>query len=174
MKQYEEHQERKAKARALINEIVRKIKEEEEGFEKATFINFDLQRVLETPKGPGGPIFYKRKLACYNLTLYNMNSHAGFCNIWCETDGQRGANDVALIVFDAVSNDKDHSDFYFVSDSCGGQNRNQFFSGMCLYGQSAPYIMSDRLLTSIWKRGPQNKRGIVCTVPLNELPGIPL
>lgn len=133
VKQYEEHQERKAKARALKNEIVRKIKEEEEGFEKATFINFDLQRVLETPKGPGGPIFYKRKLACYNLTLYNMNSHAGFCNIWCETDGQRGANEVASIVFDAVSNDKDHSDFYFVSDSCGGQNRNQFFSGMCLW-----------------------------------------
>ncbi|KAF6210627.1 hypothetical protein GE061_013734 [Apolygus lucorum] len=43
-------------------------------------INFDLEAVLNVPKGEAGQIFYLRKLAVYNFTMFNLNSHDGDCD----------------------------------------------------------------------------------------------
>jgi hypothetical protein len=40
--------------------------------------NFDLQAVVNTPKGPFGPIFYLRKLAVYNLNIFQPRQSR-----WC-------------------------------------------------------------------------------------------
>lgn len=41
--------------------------------------NFDLEAVLNTPKGASGPFLNVRKLAVYNLTIYNLGNQNVEC-----------------------------------------------------------------------------------------------
>ena len=130
---YDAHLLRAKRARELKNEIKEKINQCEEDFESAKLYNVDLQKVLETPKSEAGPIFYKRKLAIYNLTVYDLNSREGICNLWDQTYGKRGSNETCTLLFNLMKTNGDVRKFYFVTDCCGGQFRNQFMVAMYVF-----------------------------------------
>ena len=96
-------------------------------------ITFDLQAVLYTPHARDGPIYYKRKLAVYNFTVYDGLKN-GHCFLWDETEGKRGAVEIASALirfFETLPENVTHVSTF--SDTCGGQNRNRFIVAAMLY-----------------------------------------
>lgn len=88
---------------------------------------FDFQKVLTCPHGQMSILHYKRKLSCYNFTIYDMAGKQGHCYMWDENVAKRGANEVASCVYDFVKQGafKGVKEFRFWSDNCAGQNRNR-------------------------------------------------
>ncbi|KAK3092951.1 hypothetical protein FSP39_009293 [Pinctada imbricata] len=72
-------------------------------------------------------LFYTRKLSCYNLSIYNLNSSNATCYLWSEVEAKRGSCEIGTCLYlqllSLPTNIK-HAIFY--SDACSGQNRNQF------------------------------------------------
>lgn len=50
--------------------------------------NFDLQAVLYSPIEYKKPVFYKRKLATFNFTIYEVANKKGHCFLWDEVMGK--------------------------------------------------------------------------------------
>ena len=58
---------------------------------------FDLQSILQIPCGDTSQLYYKRKLALHNLTIYESSSpNRAFCNVWLEVDGRRAISVIQL------------------------------------------------------------------------------
>jgi len=56
---------------------------------------FDMQSILQLPTSALGPVYYKRKLVLHNFTIYEgKKPNRGFCYLWPETAGKRGANEI--------------------------------------------------------------------------------
>lgn len=93
---------------------------------------FDLQKVLSCPHGQMSILYYKRKLSCYNLTVFDAASKEGFCYVWDETIAKRGANEISSCVYDFIKafSEKGTKDFRFWSDNCAGQNKNRIIFAM--------------------------------------------
>lgn len=123
--EHDRHLKNKERVRELKKE---KVLESIVSNGKRTVINFDLQAVLECPKGQVSSIFYKRKLAVYNLTVFDLISKEGTCNIWDETEGNRGSTEIGTCIFNYIKDHPNTEDFFLLSDSCGGQNLNQYLS----------------------------------------------
>ena len=60
--------------------------------------SFDMQKVLNTPHGENMALYYSRKIAVYNMTIYESNTQVGYCNVWTEVDAHRGANEISTCV----------------------------------------------------------------------------
>ncbi|XP_074041474.1 uncharacterized protein [Leptinotarsa decemlineata] len=126
---YTKHLQLKERART------EKMKDKEEAQNsngESVCANFDLQQVLLVPSDPANnALFYKRRLATYNFTIYTLNSQQGFCYMWDQTQGGRGSCEIAscvhLFLKGLLSNVKN---VVFYSDRCGGQNLNQFIATM--------------------------------------------
>ena len=92
-------------------------------------MSFDLQKVLTSPRSPNNDVtlFYSRKYATYNFTVYNTKTSDGFCFMWGETEGKRGADEIATCltkVFTMI----DMIGIKTVTmwcDACSGQNKNK-------------------------------------------------
>lgn len=98
--------------------------------------SFDLQKVLNTPCGNSVLLYYSRKYAVYNLTVYESKTKKGFCNLWGECDAQRGANEVGTVLYKwlcKVAEDQKPRHIVMYCDCCAGQNRNRFIVAMLLY-----------------------------------------
>ena len=94
--------------------------------------NFDFEAVLYTPCNKVSTIFYSRKLATYNCTIFNLATKAGTCYMWNETEGKRGSYEIGTSIYNyIVSNNAKH--YVFFSDSCTGQNRNQYMMTVLMY-----------------------------------------
>lgn len=93
-------------------------------------VTFDLQQVLTAPRLFNGASYYKRKLNCYNLTVYELQSNRGFCYFWHEGESGRGSNEIASCVLKYLRQVDEEGKKHVVlfSDTCGGQNRNKIFS----------------------------------------------
>ncbi|KAG6457883.1 uncharacterized protein LOC119190807 [Manduca sexta] len=93
---------------------------------------FDFQKVLSCPHGQMSVLYYKRKLSCYNFTIYDMAVKQGYCYMWDESVAKRGANEVASCVYDFIKKfvSKGVKEFRFWSDNCAGQNRNRIVFNM--------------------------------------------
>lgn len=61
--------------------------------------SFDMQKILNTPYGENMALYYSRKIAVYNLTIYESNTQMGYCNLWTEVDARRGANEVSTCLY---------------------------------------------------------------------------
>ena len=98
----------------------------EENFD-GVVASFDLQKVLSTPHGDGMLIGFSRKLAVYNLTVYNSGEKQGLNYIWNETQARRGANEIAscVVSFLRDCDAKGKREVFLFCDSCGGQNKNR-------------------------------------------------
>lgn len=96
-------------------------------------VNFDLEAVLYCPLFFSKPVFYKRKLASFNFTIYEVATKQGHCFFWPEYEGNRGANEVATCIqkfIKSVPPEVTHLVLY--SDCCPGQNRNSIVATMFL------------------------------------------
>ena len=56
---------------------------------------FDLQQVIYLPQSNRSEIFYKRRLACFNFTIFNLGSREGFCFLSHEGETGRGSCEIA-------------------------------------------------------------------------------
>lgn len=105
--------------------------------------SFDLEKVLNTPAGDSMLLYYSRKYSVYNLTVYESKTRKGLCNLWGESDAQRGAVEVgtciwhwlcSLVPDDAEANsDPPISHVIMYCDCCGGQNRNRYMVAMLIH-----------------------------------------
>ncbi len=88
---------------------------------------FDLQSVLPIPCTEASPMFYKRKLRAYNLTVFELASKQGFCYVWLQTEGKRGSSEIGTCLLKWLTSLPPTTKRVVLwSDNCGGQNRNQF------------------------------------------------
>ena len=99
--------------------------------------SFDLQKVLNTPCGNSVLLYYSRKYAVYNLTVYEFHSCIGTCNLWEEVEGQRGAVEIGTCLYrwlrSTVQREKKPKHIVMFCDCCPEQNRNRFIVAMLLY-----------------------------------------
>ena len=103
--------------------------------------SFDLQKVLYCPSGQVGELYYKRKLANYNLTVYNMTASSGFCYFWNEAEGKRGACEIASCLWKWLKVlDLGVKKVTLYSDSCPGQNKNIIIASMFLAAVKSLHI----------------------------------
>lgn len=61
--------------------------------------SFDLQKVLNTPFGESMLLYYSRKYAVYNFTIYESDTQNVFCFTWGECDGKRGGVEIASCLY---------------------------------------------------------------------------
>lgn len=87
---------------------------------------------MTTPKGPAGEIFYLRKLSVYNLTIYNLGNQDVLCDLWDETQGKRGANEISSCIYNYILQHNNIKEVKMMSDGCGGQQKNSIFAEMCV------------------------------------------
>jgi len=132
--QYDQHIERKDRAQAEKAADKEKAKESSEWHA----VTADLQSVLSTPSGNVSSLYYARKLSVYNFTVYNQHTGDGNCMVWDETQGQRGANEIASLLYIYLKENLDINVKHVVitSDSTVAQNRNQYVTCMMLFAVS--------------------------------------
>jgi hypothetical protein len=113
---------------------------------------FDLQQVLGIPKTSVGEFYYKRKLSCYNLSVYSLGTKAVSCYVWTENKGKRGACEIATCLLHYFSSlPKCITHVIMFCDCCGGQNRNKYMVTAWLYAlQECPQleVMDLKFLTT--------------------------
>lgn len=97
------------------------------GKDRICSVAFDLQKILTTPKAEIGPMYYMSKICVWNFTIFELATHIGHCNVWNETIGCRGSNEIASFLYSFIKTKSAAGciEFFFFSDNCGGQNRNK-------------------------------------------------
>lgn len=132
LEKYEDHIKNKERARQEKNLDKDAAKENPEKIHSA---NFDLQQVLYVPTDPTNPIlFYKTKLGTYNFTIFNCGDNTGKCYMWSEVEGSRGPCEIASCLFHHLKSlPTTIQNVRLFSDTCGGQNKNQFVAAMFIY-----------------------------------------
>lgn len=123
---YEKHQQEK--------NLCRQEKEKDISDENNIVGCFDLQAVLITPRGEISQFYYKRRLACYNFTIYNIKDRAGICYFWHEAIAKRGSNEIGSCLYQYIkSNQNESKNMVLYCDNCGGQNKNKFVVSILIY-----------------------------------------
>jgi len=130
---YEKHCDEKNK----IKEIKSCIKEKAlKDNSEIACASFDLQQVIYLPKSRESALFYKRRLANYNFTVYDIASKECHCFLWSELESKRGASEVSSCVFNTLQmydSKKNIKSVALFSDGCSGQNKNSIIATMLLY-----------------------------------------
>ena len=93
---------------------------------------FDLQKVLQTPYGETGKLYYYSKFAVYNLTCFDMVSRQGYCFVWDETIAKRGASEISGCLYSLFADHctKPNTEMNMFADNCPGQNKNRYIIEM--------------------------------------------
>ena len=115
----------------IARQLMKDAKQLAEEDESICAINFDLQKILTTPRAEISPLYYMCKLCIWNFTIYYMVKHEGLCNIWNETVGNRGSNEIASFLWRYI---KEKSQLglrkFLLFSNYGGQNRNKMMFSM--------------------------------------------
>ena len=135
---YNQHQERKTLAR----EEKAKDKELAKTLKTHYSATFDLEAVLSTPCSKVSVMFYKRKLSCYNLSFYSLGNQRGTCYLWDESEGGRGSSEIGTcLIMHLQSLPATTTHVSLFSDTCSGQNRNQYVAcGLWYSAQNIPNL----------------------------------
>ncbi|XP_046665796.1 uncharacterized protein LOC124357786 [Homalodisca vitripennis] len=98
---------------------------------------YDLQAVLQCPKGEVSLMYYKSKLNMLNLTVCELKNDAVFCYTWHEGEGARGSCEIGTCIYkylsEKVKNCENDIEIIFYSDNCSGQQKNKYLFSMYLY-----------------------------------------
>ncbi|CAC5424332.1 unnamed protein product [Mytilus coruscus] len=98
---------------------------------------FNLEAVLPNSCSMVGDLYSKRCMSTYNLSFYSLGDGKGTCYLWDEVNGGRGSNEIGsciLMHINSVAEKNSHlKEITFYSDTCGGQNRNQYVASAMLY-----------------------------------------
>lgn len=130
--EYNQHIARKE----ACNEEKRRDKERAERDKEFVSVTFDLQAILQIPSDEVGLLYYTRKLTVYNLTIYeNALPNEAYCFAWSEINGRKGSSEIGSILYHYLSQcvPVHVSEVAFFSDTCGGQNRNQYIASLLLW-----------------------------------------
>ncbi|KAK4881140.1 hypothetical protein RN001_004459 [Aquatica leii] len=65
---------------------------------------FDLQQVLPIPKCEVNQVYYSKKLATYNLTVFDLGSKNCICFMWHEDIAAKGSNEIGSCIFQFIPN----------------------------------------------------------------------
>lgn len=87
-----------------------------------------MQKVLNTPCGKSMLLYYSRKIAVYNFTVYESQTKNGFCFVWDETQGKKGSNEICTSLMKYLTTIEDIPEIETISlycDNCNGQNKNK-------------------------------------------------
>lgn len=102
---------------------------------KTLVFEFDYAQNIALPKLNVNSQYYKRQLNLYvfNVHCFNAEESKFFCFLECE--GGKNANSVCSFLYDSVSKmlekTPDAETIIFLSDSCGGQNKNKTMIRFC-------------------------------------------
>lgn len=110
------------------------------------YVTFDLEAILTLPQSEDSMLYYSRKLSVFNCTIHDSQNR-GVCNMWSETAGRKGANEVGtclLQYFRSLDSDIKHITMY--SDTCSGQNRNQYIVAALLLAQNTDEFSSAEII----------------------------
>lgn len=125
---YSAHIQRKDLARSWHNKYKSMCQDDE-----VNYIQFDLEAVRYCPQVFAKSIFYKRQLAVYNLTVFNLFNNSAKCYMWHEGEGGRGSSEIASCLYNYLQLHANGKPFVLFSDTCGGQNRNVNMTSLLLY-----------------------------------------
>lgn len=99
-------------------------------------ITVDLQAVLQIPTSGESIMYYMRKLVLYNFTIYEASlPNNAYCLCWSELNGKKGSCEIGSCLFYYLSSQlpKTVTELSIFSDTCSGQNRNQYISALLLW-----------------------------------------
>ena len=116
---------------------VRKIKDnlKEKSLERTSnfFVaSFDLQQVIYLPQSKRNEVFYKRRFATYNFTVYNSTNKEGHCYYWNESIAKKGANEIASCLYSFLMKHDKYDRVFLFCDGCAGQNKNSILPAMLM------------------------------------------
>lgn len=95
---------------------------------------FDLQQVIYLPKSTRSELFYKRRLANYNFTVFSLGTKEGTCYLSHEGQTKRGSCEIASHIHSYLCglDDDGIEEVEFFADGCPGQNKNSILPSMML------------------------------------------
>ena len=119
----------------MVREVKDRCKSSSEDNPDVVTATFNLQQVIYLPKSERSEIFYKRRLACYNFTVYDIGSREGYCYLSHEGVTKRGSNEIAsnLYKFLQKKDQQGAKEINLFCDGCPGQNKNTILPGMMHY-----------------------------------------
>lgn len=96
---------------------------------------FDLQQVIYLPSTKDNQLFYKRRLANYNLTMYDLKTKECHCFLWHEGLGKRGSSEIGtcLKMYLDILNSAGKKEVMLFADGCPGQNKNSIIATVLLH-----------------------------------------
>ena len=96
---------------------------------------FDLQQVIYLPQTNDNQLFYKRRLANYNLTVYVLKSRECHCYTWHEGVGKRGSSEIGtcLKMYLEHLDRAGIKEVILFADGCPGQNKNSIIATVLLH-----------------------------------------
>lgn len=97
------------------------------------FIEFDLEAVRYRPSIPAKGIFYKRRFAVYNQTIYDVSSTNAACYMWHEGLAGRVFDEVGSCLWNYLKENANGIPCVLMSDTCSAQNRNIFVTALLLH-----------------------------------------
>lgn len=102
---------------------------------KMVVCSIDMQKVLQSPHGDSMLLYYSRKYSVYNFSIYDSSNRNGICFVWGETDGNRGANEIAscLIRYFQSVDEREVCTISLYADNCFGQNKNRIIIAAVRY-----------------------------------------
>lgn len=129
-KAFEKHQERKKRTRLEKENDKAEAKEDR----RKHVVTVDLQAVLQAPCGLVSQLYYKRKLSMYYFTIYSLADGEAKYYTWDESEGKRGACEIATCLYFYLSSLPDRvEEVTIYSDCYPGQNRNQYLAAGLLH-----------------------------------------
>ena len=126
--------DRHIQEKTLVREKNEEMKTRALADDRCVSVNFDLQQVLYLPVSKRSELFYKRRLASYNFTIYNLGRGAGHCYFWPESLGARGTNEIASHVHHFLQSvdGEGANEVAMFCDGCAGQNKNSILPALLL------------------------------------------
>uniref|UniRef100_A0A0K8W834 Uncharacterized protein n=1 Tax=Bactrocera latifrons TaxID=174628 RepID=A0A0K8W834_BACLA len=119
----------------LEKNLSRQEKSKDKESQNAVVAVYDLQAVMQLPKGEVSSFYYKSKVNVFNFTIFDIKTNKCQCFVSDEANGKRGVNELGTCVFEYIKSlaKTNEDEIIFYSDNCAGQQKNKFMVALYLY-----------------------------------------